>query len=382
MNKKILHISKFYEPYKGGIEDVCRTVVDIISEQKPNSKQIVLCFNDKNKNAKDFIEGIEVRRAATLSNIARQPISIAIFFILKDLLKDFKPNIIHYHAPNPLVAFFLLVLKPKKSKIIVHWHLDIVAQKKIYKLIKPIESKLLQQCYKILATSPNYIEHSQQLLKHKNKTLVLPNVIDQNKFKITEQINLNAKSIREKYNNKPIILFVGRHVPYKGLYYLVEAAKHIKNDAIFLIGGSGPLSEELKIQAQGLTNIHFIGRIPDDDLVPMYYAADIFAFPSITKNEAFGVALAEAMYCGKPAVTFTIKGSGVNWVNINNETGLEVPNSDPVSYASALDSLIKDKEKRLHFGSNAKKRVSNLFLKNRIDKQLIYSIYEFDKINS
>lgn len=50
----------------------------------------------------------------------------------------------------------------------------------------------------------------------------------------------------------------------------------------------------------------------------------MFAFPSVTKNEAFGVALAEAMYCYTPAVTFTIEGSGVNWVNLNGITGIEV----------------------------------------------------------
>ena len=43
----------------------------------------------------------------------------------------------------------------------------------------------------------------------------------------------------------------------------------------------------------------------------------IFCFPSITRNEAFGIALAEAMYCGKPAVTFTIEGSGVNFVSLD-----------------------------------------------------------------
>ena len=47
-------------------------------------------------------------------------------------------------------------------------------------------------------------------------------------------------------------------------------------------------------------------------------------FPSITKNEAFGVVLAEAMYCYTPAITFTIEGSGVNWVNLHQVTGLEM----------------------------------------------------------
>ena len=90
-------------------------------------------------------------------------------------------------------------------------------------------------------------------------------------------------------------------------------------------------------------------------------AMDIFCFPSITKNEAFGIALAEAMSFGKPAVTFTIPGSGVNYVNRMDETGLEVPNGDAVAYAHALETLANDRGLRERLGCNAAERVRVLF---------------------
>ena len=69
-------------------------------------------------------------------------------------------------------------------------------------------------------------------------------------------------------------------------------------------------------------------------------ACDVFCFPSVTKNEAFGIALAEGMYFGKPAVTFTIPGSGVNYVNLDGVTGIECKNADCKDYAiSPQDSL-------------------------------------------
>lgn len=40
------------------------------------------------------------------------------------------------------------------------------------------------------------------------------------------------------------------------------------------------------------------------------------------------MALAEAMYCGNPAVIFTIHGSGINLVSLNGETGIEMPDGD------------------------------------------------------
>ena len=82
----------------------------------------------------------------------------------------------------------------------------------------------------------------------------------------------------------------------------------------------------------------------------------------MTKNEAFGLALAEAMYEGKPCVTFTIEGSGVNYVSIGGQTGLEVANRDTAAYADALRRLAEDGELRARLGAAAAARAKELFL--------------------
>jgi len=93
-----------------------------------------------------------------------------------------------------------------------------------------------------------------------------------------------------------------------------------------------------------------------------YLASDIFCFSSITKNEAFGLALAEAMYFGLPAVTFTIPGSGVNYVSFNNETGLEVANRDVAEYSNAIKTLATNEELRKKYGEAASLRAVKNFL--------------------
>ena len=75
------------------------------------------------------------------------------------------------------------------------------------------------------------------------------------------------------------------------------------------------------------------------------------------------------MYCYTPAVTFTIDGSGVNWVNLNRISGLEVPNGDERAYAEAIDKLISNPELRAEMARNAHARVKDFFLiDNMIDK--------------
>ena len=155
---------------------------------------------------------------------------------------------------------------------------------------------------------------------------------------------------------------MGRHVPYKGYEYLIQASKYLDDRFRICIAGQGPLTDGLKKMAAGDKKIVFLGRISDEEMIAYNSACDIFCFPSITKNEAFGIALAEGMYFGHPAVTFTIPGSGVNYVNMNGVTGIEVPNKDVKAYANALMRLADDADLREKYGRMGRKRVEDKFL--------------------
>lgn len=140
------------------------------------------------------------------------------------------------------------------------------------------------------------------------------------------------------------------------------------------IGGKGELTQSLKEEAKDDPKIQFLGRVSDEDMIAYYLACDIFCFPSITKNEAFGIALAEGMYFANPAVTFTIPGSGVNYVNLADVTGIECPNGDVRAYANALKTLADNPELREKYGIAAKQRVIDKFtyreFKSRINDMI------------
>lgn len=354
---RILHISKYYFPYIGGVENICKYLVDGMSS---TYKIAIVCFNEKNKNIIEKNNDIEIYRVATWINIARQALSLSYFPILHKVIKEFKPDIIHFHWANPYPAAVLLTMIPKNIKLLVHWHMDIIKQAKIYPFIRPFETALLKRADLILVTSPTYRDASLPLQPFKNKIKILPNAINESNFILKEGDKKQIEKIKAQYNNKKIIFFIGRHIQYKGLPYLIEAEKYIKGECEIIIAGQGPLTENLKKQSNS-KRVHFVGKLSDNELRWHHYAASIFAFPSITKNEAFGVALAEAMYCYTPAVTFTIPGSGVNWVSINNKTGLEVPNKDVKAYAEAIDILLSDENLCKQFAEAGHKRVKENF---------------------
>ena len=353
---RILHISKYYSPYLGGVENICKYLV----EGAVKHETAVVCFNDKCKDIIEEVNGHKVYRVATWINVARQALSLSYFWVLKKAIKEFKPDVIQFHWANPFPAWVLLCVIPKNVKLIIHWHMDIIKQKHIYPFIKPVETALLKRADMVCVTSPQYRDGSLPLQPFKDKVRIVQNAMDEDNFILRDGDLEKINAVKAKYGNKPIVFFIGRHIQYKGLPHLIEAEKYVKSDCVFVIAGSGPLTDELKAQCKS-SRVHFVGRLSDEDLKLHHYAASVFAFPSVTKNEAFGVALAEAMYCGTPAVTFTIPGSGVNWVSLNGETGIEVSNGDDKAYAEAVDKLIEDKELNKKYGVAGHQRVVENF---------------------
>lgn len=358
--KKILHISKYYYPFSGGTEQIAR---DVVLALKGEYEQKVIAFNDGKEDKLDIVDGIEVTKCGCFTKIAAQSLSVSYGKHLHKVMKELNPDIVVFHYPNPFVTALLLrELKNTKAKLVVYWHLDIVRQKYLKLLFAPQNRSLLARADKVIATSPNYIEGSKWLQSVKEKCIVVPNCINVERMTITPEIEKRAAEIRKENKDKTICVAVGRHTEYKGFTYLVQASKLLDDKFRIFITGKGELTEKLHEEAKGDTKITFTGRIDDVELKALILASDIFCFPSITKNEAFGLALAEGMYYKKPAVTFTIPGSGVNYVSLDKVTGIEVENRNVEKYADAMRILSKNKELRLKYGKAGKERVENNFL--------------------
>lgn len=353
---RILHISKYYYPYIGGVENICKYIVD----GSRDHQCVVVSFNDKRRDIVDEVDGVKVYRVGAWVTIARQALSLSYFTMLRKAIKEFEPDVIQFHWANPFPAAVLLCIIPKNVKLVVHWHMDIIKQTIIYPFIKPVETRLLKRADRVVVTSPQYRDGSHPLQQFKEKIRIVPNAINERFLAPKMYDEFRISDIQRRYQNKPIVFFVGRHIQYKGLPYLLEAEKYVNTDCEFVIAGHGPLTENL-IKECHSERVHFVGRLGDEELRWYYYAASVFAFPSITKNEAFGVALAEAMYCYTPAVTFTIEGSGVNWVNLNDVTGIEVANKDTKAFAEAIDKILSNKELAERYAEAAHRRVVDNF---------------------
>lgn len=369
--KKILQISNYMYPHIGGIEQVARDVMNAISLEG-TYEQRVICFNEnaeaegiinvRKQDTVDFIDGVEIIRCRCFAKISSQSLSYSYYYKLKEVLSDFHPDIVILHYPNPFVSFLLERFFKYPFKLIIYWHLDITKQKILKKFFVNQTKRLISRAEVIIATSPLYIEGSNFLTEAKEKCVIIPNCIRKERFSITDKITERANEIRGSNADKIICFSIGRHVEYKGFEYLVQASKKINHNVVIAIGGSGPLTDKLEKMAEGDSRLLFLGKISDEELCAWYLAMDILVFPSITKNEAFGISLAEGMWFGKPAVTFNIPGSGVNYVSLNGVTGVECKSKDSLALANAINKLASNDLLRNELGLNAMKRVNDLFL--------------------
>ena len=383
--KKILQISNYLYPNIGGIEQVARDIASVFSADG-NYEQKIICFNEtardgdyvchRNETVHDIVDGVEVIRCGCITKKFSQSISLTFPGELNKLMEEFDPDVVIFHYPNPFQAQFLQKYFKKKFKFVLYWHLDIVKQKRLGRLFYGQSIRLLERADIVLASSPLYIEGSPFLSRYKNKCRVLSYCISGSRMAVTDEMERKAGQIRSDNKNKIICFGIGRHVPYKGLNYLVDASKYLDDRFAIFIGGQGELTEELRAQAAGDKKIIFLGRVSDADLIAYYLAMDIFCFPSIAKNEGFGIALAEGMFFGKPAVTFHIPGSGVNYVNLKDVTGLEVPNGDCKAYADAIKRLADRAALRNKMGSAAKRRVEKLFMMKSFKENILAMIQD------
>lgn len=362
---KVLQISNYYTPHIGGIEQTCQYLAEGISNE---FEVKVICFSEDKETKHQITNGIEIIKPGVFLDIARQSLSISYYGILKKIVTEWKPDIIHFHYPNPFVTALLLPIIPKETKLYVQWHLDITKQKKIYPFVKPLETRLLKRADMIVPTSPNYRDSSKPLIPFLDKTDILPSAIDTKTLDLQDGDKEIVDAIKQDALGKKIVFFIGRHVPHKGILDLVEAEKMVENDCVIYIGGVGPITEQLKREVKS-SRIKFLGKLTDQEKRCYYHAADVFAFPSYTKAEGFGLTLVEAMYCKAVPVTYTIEGSGVNWVSINGETGLEVSNRDVKEYAKAIDRLLSDDVLRSKFALAAHQRVlDNFTVEKEVEK--------------
>jgi D-inositol-3-phosphate glycosyltransferase len=159
--------------------------------------------------------------------------------------------------------------------------------------------------------------------------------------------------------DRPLLLFVGRIQPLKGVDVAIRALAALddRRTALVVVGGpSGPSGaaesnrlHELVFELGLGDRVVFLPPQPHDGLADFYRAADVCVVPS--RSESFGLVALEAAACGTPVVAAAV--GGLRSLVVDGVTGFLVDGHEAADYAAPLSLLLRDRDLAIEMGEAA-----------------------------
>jgi glycosyltransferase involved in cell wall biosynthesis len=182
-------------------------------------------------------------------------------------------------------------------------------------------------------------------------------------------LDLERFPFREPRNRPPHVVAVGRLVEKKGFGVLLDAAARLAARGVGFsleLIGAGELERHLRqrIDELGLgACVRLLGPRPQAEIARAVAEAAAFAAPCVVANDGdrdgLPTTLLEAMALGTPCVSTDV--TGVPEVVCHGETGLLVPQNDPVALADALERLLADGSLRVELARQARRQIEREF---------------------
>jgi glycosyltransferase involved in cell wall biosynthesis len=256
-------------------------------------------------------------------------------------------DVLHVHGMTPTVTdVCILIGKLKRKPVVLSYHYDAETAGRL--------AALLETAYETFATpivrladvltvlSDSYAKTSTVLQRVRNKLITVPGGVDLKKFSPVPNDG-NRKTT-------PTILFVGKVIHYKGIEYLIDAMPtvlaRIPNARLIISGRSNSKRYEQLIanriaESPAREAIWWENEWVDSDaLIRRLRECSVLVLPSVSRREAFGMVLIEAMSIGKPVIATSIPGPrDIVQHNIN---GFLVPPRDSSKLAEAIISILSD----------------------------------------
>ena len=270
-------------------------------------------------------------------------------------INPINPDVIHMVIDHPWCSIYALLLR-RKYPIITTIHEPNPLSRQIGGTILSIRPILVVNNKILAIISDNIIVHGKNLREY----LLTKNVPDSK----VETIPHGDYSFFKRWEKKEIqtqknnILFFGTITPYKGIEYLIQAEKlikeHVSNPTI-TIAGEGNIRKYEKQISQN-SNFRILNKfIPDEEVAELFQKASLVVLPYTQGSQSGVVHIA---YAFKKPVVATNVGSIPEIVD-DGKTGFIVPSKDSKALAEAIIRILKNSELRKEMGENAYRKMKD-----------------------
>jgi glycosyltransferase involved in cell wall biosynthesis len=344
VQKRLCIVTHTFLPHVGGIE---RVVYEQSKRLMQKQFEPMVLTNRIGTDKNYTFDGIKVRCYDSL-NIGFKlgiPYVIPNVTSLKTFLDCVKSSeLIHAHGHPYLSSLIAAKIAKRYGKpLVLTQHNTFIEYKGVWNTVERLNDivvgkQVLKMADKIIVVSKATMNYVLSLGADPEKTEVLHNGVDLNRFKPLTGIKEEMRKKLKIPKDASVALTVRRLVYKNGIDTLIESAKiAIKKNPrlVFLVVGSGPDFNDInaKIKQLGIAeNFRLAGFISDQDLPFYYNTADFFVLPS-KSGEGLPLVALEAMACGLPVIATNV--GGISEVMIKNYGQLVTPNA-PDSLAEAI----------------------------------------------
>jgi glycosyltransferase involved in cell wall biosynthesis len=350
----VLHIfNDCYPDLFGGALSVIR---DICAGLKDAFTACVLVCSKSSGQRRIVVNGVTVERVRSFGDVCSLP--AAPTYPLRLWRQVAGHDLLALHAPFPLADLMLALGLGRDRPLVVHYHADIVSHAGLRWFVEPLLRRTLRRADAIIVSNAILLYGSPLLQEFAGKCHVVPFGVDVSKYDwpVPRSDDDGAEHDRGR-----IVLACGRLVPYKGFDVLVRAAVGHRFEV--WIVGEGPERARLErmIHSLGVADrVRLLGSAPKAKLASFMCTADVFVLPSVTNAETFGIAQLEAMAAGRPIIN-TWLDTAVPRVARHGIEAITVPPGNHVRLAEAIETLLRDPERRWRMGHAARLRATTQY---------------------
>lgn len=326
---KIAQVCPRYHPFIGGVETQVKAVSERLVERGIEVE--VLTTDPSGRLRKEeMINGVKVRRFKSWAPNEAYHFSLGLKKWLMTKSDDY--NLVHAHSYHALPALYAAEAKGKNKLIFSsHYHGEghTFFRTLLHIPYKFLGGRIFERADKVVCGS----DYEKSLVTkdfevREEEIVVVPNGVD-----------LEFQGSRKNRAERKKVLCVSRLEKYKGIQHLIRVLPKLDNDIVLDIVGKGPYNQRLVrlVRELGVENrTRFLQDISKEELLQKYIDADLFAL--LSRHEAYGISVAEALASGTPCVVADTSALS-EWIDDKNCFGIRYPiNLDEL--ASLVNNVI------------------------------------------
>ena len=345
---RIAHVFKdAHPPVPAGIT---RYIADLAAASTARGADVdVYVAGVRHTRTDDRPDGVRIHRFSETTRALSMPLSLP----LVNAARTIDADIIHLHLPNPIGELGAVANRGDHG-LVLSFHAQLGKQKVLGPVYGPLQRSLVRKADRVLASSRTLMQ-APELADAGERLRFAP-------YGVSPRMVAPEPGAFRPLDGPLRVLFVGRLVYYKGVEVLLDAIEDLP-DVEVSIFGDGVLREPLEARLADdpalAARVRMRHDADDDEIIAAHLDHDVVVLPSVSRAEAFGLSMAEAMANGLPAISTSL-GTGTDWVNLHDESGLVVPPNDAPALRAALESL-RDDELRGRLAAGAVERARTVF---------------------